>query len=240
LSKSSDVKINFVQLSEQLKSQNSKQQSVKHLAVIMDGNRRWAKQRSLATIEGHGAGVAALKRLVALCPNYSIKYLTVYAFSTENWRRDNNELDFLFKLLASAAVTELNDLIKENVKVSFCGDIDKFKTVGIFDNLARLQEATKLNTGLNLQIALNYGSLAEFTKALNSMQEAKADFSNITQFLDTTGIPEPELLIRTGGRARLSNFLLWQLRNARLVFLDSYWPDFDQSALESALYCEVF
>ncbi len=215
---------------------------VKHVAVIMDGNRRWAKERGLPSVEGHRAGVKALKNLVRLCPDYGIKYLTVYAFSTENWRRESNELDFLFRLLGEVAVRELENLHRENVKVSFIGDIGAFSDMGIKANLDKLAETTTANTGLNLQIALNYGSLDELSYALkqikstlNEEEISNLDENSFSEYLYTKGIPDPEIILRTGGEARLSNYLLWQGANSRLAFIESLWPDFSEEDLRQVL-----
>ncbi len=214
---------------------------VEHLAVIMDGNRRWAKERGLVSIEGHRAGVTALKSLVKACPEYGINYLTVYAFSTENWKRNSQELDFLFNLLGEMAVSELNSLVSENIKVSYIGDISAFDS-GLFKKLEALQEKTKNNTGLNLQIALNYGALDEFVRTLNHMKEnfTESEITNLnvesfTKLLDTKNIPTPEILIRTGGEARLSNYLLWQCASAELFFTEILWPSFSKQDLAEIL-----
>ncbi len=208
----------------------------------MDGNRRWAKERGLPSVEGHRAGVKALKNLVRACPNHGIEYLTVYAFSTENWKRESNELDFLFKLLGEVAVRELENLHKENVRVSFIGDINAFADIGIKGNLERLVETTKNNTGLNLQIALNYGSLDELSRALKTIKATlsnddieKLTEENFNAYLYTHNIPDPEIILRTGGEKRLSNFLLWQGANAHLSFVDTLWPDFGNADLEKVL-----
>lgn len=215
---------------------------VKHLAVIMDGNRRWAKARGLPSLEGHRAGVKALKNLVKLCPSYGIEYLTVYAFSTENWKRESNELDFLFRLLGEVAMRELENLHRENVQVSFLGDIEAFSDIGIKANLEKLANTTKANTGLKLQIALNYGSLDELSYALKQIRStvSEAEIINLneetfSQYLYTRNIPDPELILRTGGEMRLSNFLLWQGVNARLAFIESMWPDFSEEDLRQVL-----
>jgi len=215
---------------------------IKHLAVIMDGNRRWATQRGLPSVEGHRRGVKALKDLVKLCPNYGIEYLTSYAFSTENWRRDKSELDFLFKLLGEVAVKELSNLHKENVKVTFLGDISAFADIGIEQSLNGLAEKTKNNTGLKLQIALNYGSLDEMSTALARIKaslnedEIKAlTEEQFASYLYTADCPDPEIILRTGGEKRLSNYLLWQAANSQLVFVDTLWPDFGEVDLRSVL-----
>lgn len=204
----------------------------------MDGNRRWAKKHNLPSIEGHRAGVKALKNLVRLCHIHGIQYLTVYAFSTENWKREKNELDFLFKLLAEVAIKELASLKSENVKVKFIGDIDIFKNYNIYDALKKLEDETRSNTGTNLQIALNYGAISEIRLATEAIQNKLSqseidllDTESFGEFLYTTNIPEPELLIRTGGEQRLSNYLLWQSARSQLSFVETLWPDFDESTL---------
>ena len=208
----------------------------------MDGNRRWAKSRNLPTIEGHRAGVQSLKNLVKLCHRLDIEYLTVYAFSTENWKREKTELDFLFKLLAQAAIGELSSLKSQNVRVKFLGDISAFKDVNIYQDLKNLEDQTASNTGTKLQIALNYGSIAEILNAANNIkntlkpnQVEALDNESFSDYLYTAGIPNPDIMIRTGGDKRLSNYLLWQLAEARLVFVDTLWPDFSEKDLAGVI-----
>jgi undecaprenyl diphosphate synthase len=208
----------------------------------MDGNRRWAKSRNLPTIEGHRAGVQSLKNLVKLCHRLDIEYLTVYAFSTENWKREKTELDFLFKLLAQAAIGELSSLKSQNVRVKFLGDISAFKDVNIYQDLKNLEDQTAFNTGTKLQIALNYGSVAEILNAANNIkntlkpnQVEALDNECFSNYLYTAGIPNPDIMIRTGGDKRLSNYLLWQLASARLVFVDTLWPDFSEKDLAGVI-----
>jgi len=208
----------------------------------MDGNRRWAKSRNLPTIEGHRAGVQSLKNLVKLCHRLDIEYLTVYAFSTENWKREKTELDFLFKLLAQAAIGELSSLKSQNVRVKFLGDISVFKDVNIYQDLKNLEDQTSSNTGTKLQIALNYGSIAEILNAANNIkntlkpnQVEALDNESFSDYLYTAGIPNPDIMIRTGGDKRLSNYLLWQLASARLVFVDTLWPDFSEKDLAGVI-----
>jgi len=208
----------------------------------MDGNRRWAKSRNLPTIEGHRAGVQSLKNLVKLCHRLDIEYLTVYAFSTENWKREKTELDFLFKLLAQAAIGELSSLKSQNVRVKFLGDISVFKDVNIYQDLKNLEDQTASNTGTKLQIALNYGSIAEIQNAANNIkntlkpnQVEALDNESFSDYLYTAGIPNPDVMIRTGGDKRLSNYLLWQLAKARLMFVDTLWPDFSEKDLAGVI-----
>lgn len=215
--------------------------AVQHLAVIMDGNRRWAKKQGLSPVEGHGAGVKALKSLVRTAPKYGIKYITAYTFSTENWKRPEHERNVIFKLLKDVAIKELADLDKNNVKVSFWGDLDKFSG-DIIDALNSLKAKTENNTGLHLQIALNYGAVSEFIYALKNIKsnlnnEAIKDLNeeSFASYLYSQDIPDPEILIRTGGDHRLSNFLLWQCASSHLKFIDDYWPDFCEKDLRNIL-----
>lgn len=207
----------------------------------MDGNRRWAKQQGLASIEGHRAGVKALKNLVKICPKHGIQYLTVYAFSTENWKRSSQELDFLFSLLGEMAVSELSNLVEENVKVNFIGDIEAFGS-GLYNKLINLKEKTQNNNGLNLQVALNYGSIDELRRALVKIKNtlSKTEIENLntesfSKYLDSTEIPDPKILIRSGGEGRLSNYLLWQAAKADLYFTETLWPGFSEADLIKVL-----
>ncbi len=200
----------------------------------MDGNRRWAKARSLPVIAGHKKGVDALKGIVSYCLDEEIEHLTVYAFSTENWKRNPSELDFLFQLLSEVAIKELAGLRELGVKVDFLGDISRFDGFNIQENLSLLEKETQINTKLNLHIALNYGSVSEITNALNSLESnfSEVDFESK---LYTASIPEPDILIRTGGEKRLSNFLLWQSVASSLLFTDTLWPDFAKEELETLI-----
>lgn len=220
---------------------NTMQKNIKHLAVIMDGNRRWAKNRGLETFEGHRAGSTALKNLVKLAFKYKIKYLTAYAFSTENWKRSAIEKNFIFKLLKEVAFKELEELVENNVKVKFIGDLSIFDS-DVKNAITTLEDKTSKNDGVNLQVALNYGSVNEFAHAIKSLSEtttegelSKITEADFTEHLYTKGIPDPEILVRTGGQARLSNYLLWQSTNSHLYFTDCLWPDFGEEELNKAL-----
>lgn len=211
---------------------------IKHLAFIMDGNRRWAKAKNLPVIAGHKEGVEALKKVTKFCLDNNIEHLTVYAFSTENWKRDSNELDFLFKLLSEVALRELADLRKLGVKVNFLGDISKFQVFNIQENLDKLAKETASNIKLNLHIALNYGSLMEITSAINKLTNrdiTSIEEDDLSANLYSPTTPDPEIMIRTGGEKRLSNFLLWQVANSELVFTETLWPDFSKDELEIIL-----
>lgn len=223
-------------------AKNATIDQINHLAFIMDGNRRWAKAKNLPVIAGHKEGVEALKKVTKYCLDNEIQHLTVYAFSTENWRRNEKELEFLFRLLSEVALGELPNLKKLGVRVDFLGDISKFESFNIRENLLRLSDETSANTKLNLHIALNYGSISEITHALNQIQknftklevsDLKEEDLNSNMYLPK--LPDPDLLIRTGGEKRLSNFLLWQSANSELVFTDTLWPDFSAVELDEIL-----
>ena len=207
----------------------------------MDGNRRWAAQRQLTPIEGHKAGANALRSLVELAPRYGIKYLTVYAFSTENWRRSPKEIDFLFKLLGELAVKELNDLVANDVRVRFIGNLQVFKGERLYEALKNLEEKTRHNQGLTLNVALNYGSIDEILHALQTIKQSLSkeqiqdlsteDFAQYLYYGASEPIPDPDIIVRTGGEKRLSNFLLWQSAFSKLLFIDTLWPDFNEEIL---------
>lgn len=208
---------------------------IKHIAIIMDGNRRWAKEHNLPSASGHKKGVEALRNTVRACDKYGIKYLTVYAFSTENWKRSKEEVDFLMDLIAITLKNELADMHKEGVKISFIGDLsrlsDKLRKV-----TANAQEITKNNSGVNLQIALNYGARAEIVNALKAIIDDKIEKTDITEelitnYLYTKNIPDPDILIRTGGEKRISNYLLWQIAYSEVIVIDKYWPEFNEECL---------
>ena len=214
-----------------------KDTNLKHIAIIMDGNRRWAKEKNLPSALGHKKGVDALKKTLCACDDFGIKYLTVYAFSTENWNRKKEEVDFLMELLATTLTNELEEMHSEGVKISFIGDIKKLspKLQKILENSVNL---TQNNTGVNLQIAFNYGSRAEIVHAVkNIIAEGISDITEdvISDHLYTKGIPDPDLLIRTGGEIRISNYLLWQIAYSEILITDQYWPDFDKTSLELAV-----
>lgn len=206
---------------------------LKHIAIIMDGNRRWAKKRNLPSAVGHKKGVDALKTTLRACDDFGIKYLTVYAFSTENWNRKPEEVNFLMDLLGQTLKNELNEMDENNVVISFIGDTTKLS-----DNLQKILnnavEKTKNNTGVHLQIAFNYGSRDEIVSAVNSIiKEGITEVScdTISNHLYTKNIPDPDLLIRTGGEMRVSNYLLWQIAYSEFIVLQDFWPDFGRENL---------
>ncbi|MBE7702788.1 MAG: isoprenyl transferase [Cyanobacteria bacterium SIG28] len=210
-----------------------KKNDLKHIAVIMDGNRRWAKERNLPSAVGHKKGVDALKATMRACDDFGIKYLTVYAFSTENWNRKPEEVNFLMDLLGQTLKNELKEMHENNVVISFIGDTKKLS-----DNLQKILqnavETTKNNTGVNLQIAFNYGSRAEIVKAVKEIIDSgEKDISEelISKHLYTSNIPDPDLLIRTGGEMRVSNYLLWQIAYSEFIVIPEFWPEFDKQKL---------
>lgn len=214
-----------------------------HIAIIMDGNGRWAKRRMLPRAAGHRRGAEAVRKAVMGCVSQGVKFLTLYAFSSENWKRPPEEVDDLMGLLRLYIRQELQELDENGVRVRFIGDRSRLS-----DDIRRLIEEAEIKTGSNakltLIIALNYGSHAEIVRAARDIaRDVKAglvDPDDITedlfsQRLYTEEIPDPDLVIRTSGEKRLSNFLLWQSAYAELIFLDVLWPDFDESSLAGAI-----
>ena len=216
-----------------------KETDLKHIAVIMDGNRRWAKEKNLPSAMGHKKGVDALKTTLRACKDFGIKYLTVYAFSTENWKRKKEEVDFLMELLAITLTNELAEMHSEGVVISFIGDISKLSDK-LQKILANSVETTKNNTGVHLQIAFNYGARDEIVHAVKSIVERGVKSEDITEEmisenLYTKNIPDPDLLIRTGGEKRISNYLLWQIAYSEILVTDEYWPEFGRDSLAEAV-----
>ena len=207
--------------------------NLKHIAIIMDGNRRWAKEKNLPSAVGHKKGVDALKATMRACDDFGIKYLTVYAFSTENWNRKPEEVNFLMDLLGQTLKNELKEMHENNVVISFIGDTTKLSD-NLQKILANAVETTKNNTGVNLQIAFNYGSRAEIVKAVQAIVDSGAKEVTeelISKALYTADIPDPDLLIRTGGEMRVSNYLLWQISYSEFIVIPEFWPDFDKEKL---------
>ena len=216
-----------------------KETALKHIAIIMDGNRRWAKEKNLPSAMGHKKGVDALKATLRACKDFGIKYLTVYAFSTENWNRKKEEVDFLMELLAITLTNELAEMHSEGVVISFIGDISKLSDK-LQKILANSVETTKNNTGVHLQIAFNYGSRDEIVHAVKNIVAQGIKPEDITEDLIsenlyTKNIPDPDLLIRTGGEMRISNYLLWQIAYSEIYITKQYWPEFDKASLALAI-----
>jgi undecaprenyl diphosphate synthase len=215
----------------------------RHVAFIMDGNGRWAKKRFLPRIAGHKAGVEALKKVIRYSSDIGIKYVTVYAFSTENWRRPEKEVKGILELLVTAMNKEFDELIANDVKIKMLGTEESLpkKVKKAFEEA---EEKTKNNKGLQFNIAFNYGSRKEILHSVKEiaklLQSGKIKIEEIDEalledFLYTKDIPDPDLVIRTSGEVRLSNFLLWQISYSELYFTDTYWPDFDEKSYQKAL-----
>ena len=214
-----------------------------HIAIIMDGNRRWARERKIDYRLGHKEGAKTLEKIVRYSKKVGIKYITVYAFSTENWNRPKEEVNALMKLLRNYMKTCLKTAAKNDMKVRVIGDITRLDE-DIQKRILELEEATKNNGGLNFQIAINYGSRDEITRAARKLAKDCAagkvnpdtiDESLFNSYLDTNDIPDPDLMIRTSGELRLSNYLLWQLAYTEFYFTDVPWPDFSKEELEKAI-----
>lgn len=215
----------------------------RHVGIIMDGNGRWAARRGLPRLEGHRRGVEALRATVRAAIDFGLDYLTVYSFSSENWSRPVEEISDLMGLLKLFIRNDLAELASAGVRIKVIGTRANLKP----DILALLEEAeasTAANSGLNLVVAFNYGGRQEIAAAARLIAEkvaagtldpAKIDADFFARHLDTAGIPDPDLIIRTSGEQRLSNFLLWQAAYSELVFVPTFWPDFDRAALESAI-----
>ncbi len=214
-----------------------------HIGVIMDGNGRWARARGKPRTEGHVAGVKALRQLVESCINYGIANLTVFSFSSENWSRPKDEISFIFGLLRRFVASDLEKLHRNNVRVRIIGSRE-----GLDDGLRRLiaevETTTAMNSGLRLQVAFNYGGKAEIVEAVRRIAGEVAagrikpeDVSEATigAYLYTAGLPDPDIIIRTSGEQRFSNFLLWQSAYAELAFVEENWPDFDEAAFVRVL-----
>ncbi len=214
-----------------------------HIAIIMDGNRRWAKEKGIATKEGHKAGADNLENIAKFCNKIGVKYLTVYAFSTENWKRSKDEVSALMLLLKNYLKKFSKDANKDNIKINILGDIDNLEG-GLKKDINAAIERTKNCTGLTLNIAFNYGGRAEITNAVKKIAQMVAnkeiDINDINekivgQNLYTETQPDPDLLIRPGGELRTSNFLPWQLVYSEFYFIDKYWPDFNNEDLLEAI-----
>lgn len=220
-----------------------------HIAIIMDGNGRWAQRQGMPRVAGHNAGMKSLKATVRACGELGVDYLTVYAFSTENWKRPIDEVSGIFKIMVFYIKKELKELNDENVRVNVIGEWNVIPE-DARNSLINAVETTKNNTGLVFTIALNYGGRREITDAVKALVRAEADrvgdgaaaeevvsrIENITEeelgkYLDTGNIPDPDIIVRTGGEMRLSNFLLWQCAYSEFIFTDVYWPDFDKAEL---------
>jgi len=215
----------------------------RHVAIIMDGNGRWARQRGLPRTEGHRAGREAVRRTLEACRDFSLEYLTLYAFSTENWRRPAEEVDDLLALLRESVAAEADELDRHGIRLHVSGDLEQLPDA-VADDLRRVMARTAGNARLVLNCALNYGGRAEVLQAVRRLAADAAagrvspeaiDDAAFARYLYTDGLPDPDLLIRTGGEQRISNFLLWQIAYTELYFSEVYWPDFDGTHLGAAI-----
>ena len=215
----------------------------RHVAIILDGNGRWAKKRMLPRNAGHAAGSKNVEKICAAAWDMGIEYVTMYAFSTENWSRPKEEVDALMKLLHSYLKDCLKTSKKNNMQVRVIGDISKLDK-DLQERIIELERVSAENTGLHFQVALNYGSRDEIKRSIisiaNEVKEGSLLPEDITEdiissHLDTSGIPDPDLMIRTSGEQRLSNYLLWQLAYAEFYFTDVLWPDFSKKDLQKAV-----
>lgn len=216
------------------------------VAIIMDGNGRWAKNKRMPRVVGHNAGMKAMRDIVRAASDMGIKYLTVYAFSTENWNRSDEEINGIFKLLIKYVDSDINQLSKNNVKINILGDRSKLPKI-VDEKIQFALDKTAENTGLCFNIAINYGSRSEIVyavkkiandMALGKITDGDIDESMIARNLYTgeLDIPDPDLVIRTSGEIRLSNFLMWQLAYSEMVFMDCLWPDFTEEHLREAVF----
>jgi undecaprenyl diphosphate synthase len=209
---------------------------LKHLAIIMDGNGRWAKQQSLNRTAGHQRGADVVRDITTYCNNIGIEYLTLYAFSTENWKRPKLEVEFLMKLLDKYLKKELHIYLRDNVKFKAIGNISMFSKA-LQKRIKDTEDATKECTGLTQILALNYGSRDEIVRAVNKAiaNNEKINEESISKNLDTALAPDVDLLIRTSGELRISNYLLWQIAYSELFFTETLWPDFTTQELEGII-----
>ncbi|HQP30899.1 MAG TPA: polyprenyl diphosphate synthase [Deltaproteobacteria bacterium] len=213
------------------------QNSIAHIAIIMDGNGRWAQKRGMPRIAGHESGSRTARAIVEAAKARGIPYLTLYAFSSENWQRPREEIDALFKLLERFIDDEVGKLKDSGVCIQVIGDITRLSEV-LQDKIRRTIEETRGNDMIHLTIALNYGGRDEIVRAAAALAEEGVRSIDETVFagrLDTASMPDPDLLIRTGGEFRISNFMLWQLAYTEMYFTDTLWPDFDEHCLDDAL-----
>jgi len=231
-------------MSKSLREQISEEEILpNHIAIIMDGNGRWAKARNLPRVSGHTEGINSVREIVRICGEIGISYLTLYTFSSENWARPKIEVSAIMKLLLGTIRKEINNLHQNNVRLSSIGNLQDLPSEsrrGIVEGM----EKTKNNTGLNLILALSYGSRQELLRAVKriaiKIESGKLESKYISedilsQELYTSNIPDPDLLIRTGGENRISNFLLWQLAYTELFMTNMFWPDFREKALLEAI-----
>ena len=219
------------------------QQVPKHIAIIMDGNGRWAKSRHQPRFMGHRAGVKSVEKIIKHCVKCEVEVLSLFAFSSENWRRPTKEVSLLMELFAVALKQQTKRIHKNNTRLRVIGDISKFSK-SLQKQIEEAQTITENNTGLTINIAANYGGRWDITQSVKQLAERVMEGSlklediteqQITQGLMTADLPEPDLFIRTGGEQRVSNFMLWQMAYTEFYFTDTLWPDFDEQVLDTAI-----
>jgi undecaprenyl diphosphate synthase len=214
-----------------------------HIAIIMDGNGRWARRRGLPRTAGHRAGIDRIKKIIKSADELGVKILTLFAFSTENWKRPKREVDMLMRSLENFLDKEISDLNKNNIRLNVIGR-DEPIPKNLLEKLKNAQEITKNNTGITVNLAFNYGARTEIVDAVKRIADAvsrqrysleQLNENSFSEFLYTAGFADPDLLIRTSGEMRISNFLLWQLSYAEFYFTKKFWPDFDKKDLQDAI-----
>ena len=210
-----------------------------HIAIIMDGNGRWANSKGKDRIYGHNNAIKAIRESIELCGELGAKYLSLFTFSTENWNRPTIETKALIRLIEKVMKNELNQLIKNNIKIRIIGDLSRFSSVTKNTFLNGI-ERTKNNTGLNLVLAINYSGKWDIINAIKKIKTKEKDIKKLENkfqsYLSTNDIPDPELVIRTGGEKRISNFYLWQAAYSEFIFTDIFWPDFRKKNLNNAIF----
>lgn len=224
-----------------MSQKNEERHLPKHIAIIMDGNGRWAKKRLLPRFIGHQRGLKAVKRVVSFCAEHQVEALTLFAFSTENWKRPAEEVSQLMKLFLKALQSEVNLLNENNVRLRVIGDRSLFSDA-IQSHITLAESLTQQNTGLNLNVAANYGGRWDVLNAVKMWQEKNPD-NSVSEMTETdlsalvclADLPEPDLLIRTGGEKRVSNFLIWQMAYAEFYFTDELWPEIDEASMQRAI-----
>jgi undecaprenyl diphosphate synthase len=212
---------------------------LRHIAIIMDGNGRWATNHNLPRIEGHKAGLEAIRAIVRYLSQIDVEYLTLFTFSTENWKRPREEIKGLLNLLEHSLISELNELKTNNVRLIHIGRLDRLPS-SLVKALEEAMKVTKYNTGLKLNLAFDYGSRSEIVEAtrriiLDGLESNQITENRFSKYLYTAGLPDVDLLIRTSGEYRLSNFLLWQSAYSEYYFTDVLWPDFDEKEMSKAI-----
>ncbi len=213
-----------------------------HVSIIMDGNGRWAKKRGLARYEGHKEGAKALEKILTFASDLGIQWLSVFAFSTENWKRPKEEIEVIMSLLVEYINTKLDKLLEKNIRLRFMGRLNQLSDE-ILQSIKKGEEATKNCNGMNFVITLNYSGRAEIIDAVNKILKDKKESISIDEFknyLYIPEMPEPDLLIRTSGELRISNYMLWELAYTELYFTDVLWPDFNEKEFLKALYSYQF